>query len=84
MRHLVVALALLSSCDSCLPESWRVPEKRKVEIRLIELHQECIQDNPCTEVHRCHAESEARCLDAGYEKECGNGERESSCGANIK
>lgn len=82
---LFIAMVSLMSCDSCLPESWRVPPKRKFEIMAIERHQMCVQDNPCGEMTTwCHRQSELYCLDAGYSKTCGNGEVEGSCGINVK
>ncbi len=83
MRWLAL-LVLTSSCDSCLPESWRVPAVRKFEVIATARHQACVQNNPCYFVSQCHRESEAFCLDAGYDKTCGNSELEGSCGIGVK
>jgi len=88
MKRFVLAVfctaSLVSACDSCLPESWRVPPHRKFEIMAAERHRLCVQNNDCTQVSVCHAESEAYCLDAGYPKHCGNAELEGSCGTGLK
>lgn len=80
----LIASCVASSCDSCLPASCGVPEKRKFEIQAIALHQACVQNNPCYFVEQCHRQSELYCEDAGYSKTCGNGEIEGSCGVNVK
>jgi len=77
----------LFSCaaiDSLLPNSWQVPAKRKFEVMATARHQQCVWNNSCIELARCHRESEQYCLDAGYSKTCGNEEREGSCGENVK
>lgn len=75
---------LLSGCDSCLPQSFRATPKAGFERMAVEVHRICVQDNPCYFVSTRHRQSEARCLDAGYAKECGNGELEGSCGVGVK
>ncbi|MEY4933561.1 MAG: hypothetical protein RLZZ403_1881, partial [Pseudomonadota bacterium] len=70
MKRLLLAL-LLSSCDSCLPESWRATPKAGFERMAAERLRVCVQNNPCQFLLQCHAESEAFCLDAGYARECG-------------
>lgn len=84
MRRALVAILLFSSCDSCLPESFRATPKAGFERIAIARHRACVVTRPCPEVADCHRESEAFCIDAGYEKSCGNGEVEGSCGAEIK
>ena len=78
------ACVFVFSCDSCLPDSWQVPAKRKFEVMAIARHQICVQNNPCVFLSSCHRQSEEFCLDAGYSKTCGNGEVEGSCGVNVK
>ena len=75
---------LVLSCDSSSCPGWAVPEKRKFEVMAIARHEQCIKDlgfncTPDT-VGACHAASEGHCVDAGYAKTCGNGEREGMCG----
>lgn len=77
-------LLLLSSCDSCLPESFRATEKAGFERMAGERLKFCIQNNPCIFVPQCHRESAAYCLDAGYSATCGNSEPEASCGVGVK
>lgn len=83
-RTRLLVLALLSSCDSCLPKSWRATPKAGFERMAAARLTICVQTNPCTELSRCFAESEAYCLDAGYAKSCGNGEPEGSCGVAVR
>lgn len=83
MRLPFLAILFLSSCDSCLPESWRATPKAGFERVAAAKLQACVQNNPCQELHRCFAESEAYCVDAGYSARCGQMEQESSCGANL-
>jgi hypothetical protein len=49
-------------------------------------HRSCVENNHCTFVSQCHRESEALCLDAGYEKSCGDdlGDVEGLCGSGVK
>ena len=79
-------LALAASCDSCMPEWFRATPKAGFERVAKEKHRHCIATNECFEdiVKQCHDESWARCLDAGYEKSCGDGDIEGSCGSEIK
>lgn len=80
----VALLIVSSSCDSCLPEWFRATPKAGFERMAAARHEACVQNNPCTFVSQCHAESEAYCVDAGYPKTCGNAELEGSCGKNVK
>ncbi len=83
MRYLALLL-LLSSCDSCLPASFRATPKAGFERVAIYMHEQCVANHPCQYVSECHRESEAYCLKNGYPKTCGNGEVEGSCGVNVK
>lgn len=76
---LAVLVALAAGCGQCA--STPAASKRRMETARLEM---CVQDNPCSELHRCFIESEARCLDAGMERGCGEMEREGSCGINVK
>ncbi len=81
---LLPLLALLSSCDSCLPEGFRATPKAGFVRVAGDIHKRCVEDHPCQFVSQCHRESEARCLNAGYEKGCADLDVEGSCGVNVK
>lgn len=82
-RLLLLALAF-SSCDSCLPESFRATPKAGFERMAAERLRVCVQNNSCVFLHQCFAESEAYCLDAGYAKTCGQMEPEGTCGDTLR
>ncbi len=83
-RLALLSLIFFASCDSCLPVSWRSTVPPFVT-GAIAIHSACVQDNPCGELTDwCHRQSEARCLDAGYDKSCADAELEGSCGVNVK
>lgn len=74
--HLVATtLLLIAACAG-----WVVPPGIGYRRIAAWEHERCVQDHPCFYVSICHAQSEARCLDAGWPKWCGNGEAEGTCG----
>jgi len=79
----VVGTLILSSCDSCLPESFRATPAAGFRRMAAARHQQCVWEHDCSHVKQCHDESEAFCLDAGYPKTCGNAEIEGSCGDKL-
>lgn len=84
MRRLLLALAFCSSCNSCFPPGCQSTDKagfsRVAAARLTS----CVQNNPCTFLKQCFAESESYCLSFGYPKSCGQMEPEGSCGVNVR
>jgi hypothetical protein len=84
MIRRLLLLALLSSCDSCLPESFRATPKAGFERMAAARLQSCVQNNPCQFLRQCFAESEAYCVDAGYSKTCGQMEEEGTCGSKLR
>ncbi len=77
-------LAFSLSCDSCLPESFRATPKAGFERMAAARLQNCVQNNGCIHLQQCFEESRQFCLDAGYQKECGQMEHEGTCGTAIK
>lgn len=79
-----LAFTILPSCDSCLPPSWRATPKAGFERMAAARLQNCVQNNPCQFLKQCFEESRQHCLDAGYQKECGQMEHEGTCGIGVK
>ncbi len=81
MKRALLVLALLG-CNK--ERDWDVPHSvafgRMAAARLTL----CVQNNPCVHLPQCFMESAAHCLDAGYARECGQMEQESSCGVGVK
>jgi len=75
----VRTFAFLLLC-SCSASDWATPQHVAFAAMAIASHTACVQNNTCYFVDYCHRASEARCVDAGYEPSCADGEPEGSCG----
>lgn len=84
MTRPLSCLVLLSGCDSCLPTNFRATHKAGFERMAAERLRVCVQGNPCQFVSQCFRESGAYCVDAGYAKECGRAEPETTCDVGVK
>ncbi len=79
MKSVIILLALLSGC-----EGFRATTKAGFERMAAARLKVCVQGNPCQFTHQCFSDSDAYCLDAGYDKACGQMEPEGSCGVEVK